>query len=142
MKRLTFAYTLVAAATLGATAAGAAEMRVFKQPNFSGDGLVIHGNAANLADANFQDQISSIEVRSGSWQLCTQPNFRGDCVVIGRGDYPSLEQVLNHRIESVRQLPRYAAKYGEDRTRYAYRGDYYTDNHWDRNRADLRPYGR
>jgi hypothetical protein len=135
--------TCVAAVLLGAgLAAGAAEMRVYKQPNFSGEGLALRGAATNLADAHFQDQISSIEVLGGRWQLCTQPDFKGDCVVIGPGDYPSLEQVLNHRIESIRQLPRYSARYGEDRSRYAYRGDYYADNERDRARLDMRYWGR
>ncbi len=129
-------------ATLVAGAAGAAEMRVYKQPHFSGDELTLRRDATNLAAAGFQDQVSSIEVRSGRWQLCTQPNFQGDCVVIGRGDYPTLEQVLNHRIESVRQLPRPGGRYGEDRSRYAYRGDYYVDNDRERARQDMRIWGR
>jgi hypothetical protein len=142
MKRLTFAYTAIVAATLAAGAAGAAEIRVYKQPNFSGEGLGIRGDAANLADANFQDQISSLEVRGGRWQLCTQPNFKGDCVVVGPGDYPTLEQVLNHRVESIRPLQRYTSRYGEDRSRYAYRGDYYVDNDRERERQDVRYWGR
>ena len=129
-------------ASLAASAAAAAEIRVYKQPNFSGEGIAIRGAAVNLADANFQDQISSLEVRGGRWQLCTQPNFKGDCVVIGPGDYPSLEQVMNHRIESIRQLPRSGGRYGEDRTRYAYRGDYYVDNQRNRARDDVSPWGR
>ena len=77
--------TLISVALLAATcAAGAAELRVYKQPNFSGDELTLRRDANNLAVAGFQDQVSSIEVRSGRWQLCTQPNFQGDCVVIGR----------------------------------------------------------
>ena len=123
-------------------AAGAAEIRVYKQPNFSGAGLALRGTLNDLTPAGFQDQISSIEVMSGRWQLCTQPNFKGDCVVIGRGDYPSLEQVLNHRIESVRYLPREGGRYGDDRSRYAYRGDYYADNSMNRKRDDVRYWGR
>jgi hypothetical protein len=126
--------TVALAATCVAAAAGAAEIRVYKQPNFAGEELTMRRDASNLADAGFQDQVSSIEVRSGRWQLCTQPDFQGDCVVIGRGDYPSLERVLNHRIESAREITRMARDrhYGDDRSRYAYRGDYYADNRRDR----------
>jgi hypothetical protein len=132
------------AALLGASlAAGAVEMRVYKQPNFSGDELTLRRDANNLAAAGFQDQISSIEVRSGRWQLCTQPDFRGECVVIARGDYPALEQVLNHRIESVRALPRSGGRYGEDRSKYAYQGDYYAENQRERDtRNGMRVWGR
>jgi len=43
-------------------------------------------------------------VQSGRWQVCTSPNFKGDCQVLEPGRYASLEQNLNHRIESARQL--------------------------------------
>ncbi len=136
--------TAVAAGAFLAGAAGAAELRVYKQPNFTGEGLALHRDAADLSATGFQDQISSIEVRTGRWQLCTQPEFKGDCVVIARGDYPTLERVLNHRIESVRNVARYGhnRRYGADRSRYAYRGDYYADNRRDRGMHDhLRIWG-
>lgn len=110
-----------------AGAAHAAEMTVYKQPNFSGAELTLRGDARDLAGAGFQDQVSSIDVRSGRWQLCTQPDFKGDCVVVGQGEYRSLDQVLNHRIESAREITRYAdtRDFGEDRSRYASRRDAY-----------------
>jgi hypothetical protein len=133
----------VIAGSLAAGISAAAELRVYKQPDFSGEELTLRRDANNLAAAGFQDQVSSIEVRSGRWQLCTQPDFRGDCVVIARGDYPTLEQVLNHRIESARAIPRMDRKYGEDRSRYAYRGNYYADNQRRREMRDgMRVWGR
>ena len=40
----------------------------------------------------------------GSWELCSQPNFAGDCKVLDAGRYATLEQALNHRIESARPI--------------------------------------
>lgn len=137
-------------AMLAAGAAQAAEMTVFKQPNFTGDTLTIRDDATNLSGRNFQDQISSIVVNSGRWEVCTQPNFQGDCMTLERGRYSSLDQRLNHRIESVREITNYADNkrydnafvyHGGDRyamnrdSRYggdSYRGDRYRDERYRR----------
>jgi hypothetical protein len=122
MKPTLFRSTLIAAA-LFAGAAQAAEMTLFKQPNFSGGALTLHGQAVNLASNGFQDQASSLVVRSGRWEVCTQPDFQGDCVTLDRGEYPALEQRLNHRIESAREMSRdaesspYGDRYAENRSR-------------------------
>ncbi|HET9651559.1 MAG TPA: beta/gamma crystallin-related protein [Usitatibacter sp.] len=105
---------------LAAGAVQAAEMSVFKQPNFTGDALTLHGDNPNLAANGFQDQISSLVINSGRWEVCSQPNFQGDCAVLERGQYPALEQRLNHRIESVREVSRLAGRGYGDRDRYAY----------------------
>ena len=122
---------LLAGAML-AGAAQAAEMTVYKQPNFTGGDLTLRGDTSNLTGAGFQDQVSSIDVRSGRWQVCTQPDYKGDCVVIGPGEYRSLDQVLNHRIESAREITRYAGNrnFGEDRSVYASRHEAYADNRY------------
>ncbi|HET9576338.1 MAG TPA: beta/gamma crystallin-related protein [Usitatibacter sp.] len=107
----------VLALALAAGFAQAAEMSVFKQPSFSGDALTLHGDNPNLAANGFQDQVSSVIVNSGRWEVCTQPNFQGDCAVLERGQYPALEQRLNHRIESAREVSHYANR---DNGRLAY----------------------
>ena len=120
--KATILRSAVIAATLAAGAAGAAEMSVFKQPNFAGQGLTLREDANNLAAAGFQDQVSSVVVRSGRWEVCTQPNFQGDCVVLDRGEYAALDQRLNHRIESAREVTHYAdaRRYGDDRVAGGY----------------------
>lgn len=95
---------VAAFAALAAGAAQAAEMTVYKQPNFTGKQLTLRGDATSLSGAGFDDQISSIVVRSGRWQVCSQPDFKGDCVVLARGEYPQLAQQVNHRIESARDI--------------------------------------
>ena len=107
MKAKSLRLTLIAA-MLAAGAASAAEMTVFKQPNFSGSALTLRGEEASLSSRGFQDQISSVQVRSGRWEVCTQPNFQGECTTLERGDYPALDQRLNHRIESAREVGNFA----------------------------------
>jgi len=93
---------LIAAAGL-AGAAQAATIHIYKQPNFAGGEVTLNGEAANLASQGVLDQASSL-VLDGSWELCSQPNFAGDCKVLAPGRYATLEQALNHRIESARPV--------------------------------------
>jgi beta/gamma crystallin len=105
-----------------AATAAAAEVVVYKQPNFKGDALTLRGDTTNLGDRGFLDQVSSLVVKSGQWQFCTQPDFKGDCVVLERGEYPALEQSLNHRIESAREVTRYADRSRDQGNRYGFQG--------------------
>jgi beta/gamma crystallin len=126
MKANTLRWTILAA-TLAAGAAAAAEMTVFKQPNFAGGALTLHDDTASLSNRGFQDQISSVQVRSGRWEVCTQPDFQGECATLDRGDYPALDQRLNHRIESAREVSNFAdnKRYGDEGR---WRDDRYAQN--------------
>ena len=107
--------TLIMAAIAVAGTAQAAQVTLFKQPNFSGEALTLHSDTDDLSGSHFQDQVSSVVVRSGRWQVCTMPNFQGNCSVLGPGRYATLDQDLNHRIESVRELAGYAVNDCGDR---------------------------
>ena len=124
--------TLLVAVAGFAGAAQAATIHIYKQPNFTGGAVTLNAEAANLASQGILDQASSL-VLDGSWELCSQPNFAGDCKVLGSGRYATLEQSLNHRIESARPVQArrdaradgsrdYAGRDGGRRDRYA-RGD-------------------
>lgn len=145
--------TLIALFAVAGTAQ-AAQLTLYKQPNFTGEALTLHNDTTDLSGAHFQDQVSSVVVRSGRWQVCTSPDFRGNCSVLGPGEYPTLEQDLNHRIESVRQLAGYAVNdpryYGyanrDQRSRgYGYDSREGYDNRWGDNdsgwRNDRQGYG-
>jgi hypothetical protein len=106
--------TLFALLAVAGTAQ-AAQLTLYKQPNFSGEALTLHDDSSDLSGAHFEDQVSSVVVGSGRWQVCTQPNFQGNCSVLGPGRYGTLEQDLNHRIESVRELAGYAVNDCGDR---------------------------
>jgi hypothetical protein len=102
-------------AVMSSLAAGpghAAELTLFKNPNFAGRQVTLRGHTPSLASVGFQDQASSIVIDSGRWELCTQPDFKGDCVTLNRGEYPTLDARLNHRIESAREVGSYAAETG------------------------------
>jgi hypothetical protein len=100
------------AALLLAGAAQAQEVTIYKQPNFTGAQLTLRGHTPTLANTGFYDQAASLVVHSGRWEFCTQPDFKGECVTLNRGEYPALEPRLNRRIESAREVGSYAAQTG------------------------------
>jgi hypothetical protein len=108
---------LVAAAGF-AGAAQAATIHIYKQPNFTGGQVTLNSEAVNLASQGILDQASSL-VLDGSWELCSQPNFAGDCRVLSSGRYATLEQSLNHRIESARPVQARRDARGEGARDYA-----------------------
>ena len=96
-------------ALLFSTLAHPAQVTAFKDQNFKGAELALEQAANDLTRVNFHDQISSIVVHRGSWQVCTQPGFQGDCMVLQPGSYATLPARINHRIESMREVPAQAA---------------------------------
>ena len=100
--------TILAASLALAGVAQAAEITIYKQPNFSGGDQTFSRDATSLQGTGVYDQSKSIIVKSGQWQACSQPNFQGDCLVLGRGQYASLPQQLNGRIESLREVSQVA----------------------------------
>jgi len=96
----------IAAAALGCAAyAGAQEIVLYQNDNFSGPRYSANQSVADLGNAGFNDRASSAQVRGGSWQLCSDAYFRGQCVTLGPGNYPSLGAMgLNDRVSSLREI--------------------------------------
>ena len=109
------ARTLFAAGIALAGAAQAAEITIYKQPNFAGGEQTFNRDYTSLQGSGIYDQSKSVVVRSGRWQVCSQPNFQGDCQVLERGQYASLPQQLNGRIESMREVTQVADAERHDR---------------------------
>lgn len=90
---------------LVATMASAAELTLFEHDNFSGRRFAVHDAVSNMAGVGFNDRASSVVIRSGTWQVCDDAYFRGHCVRLQPGEYPSLRRMgLNDRISSAREL--------------------------------------
>lgn len=122
MKRL-----LAAAAVLAtlANTAFAGEMTIFADSNFRGNRVTLERDARNLSDFGFNDRISSVVIRSGTWQLCQDANFRGRCAELGPGEYRQLP--FNDSVSSIREISRGGPGRGPG---------------WDRDDRDDRDHGR
>jgi len=90
---------------LGGAGTAAAEIVLYENDNYSGRTFRSSNSASNLDDSGFNDRASSAVVRGGSWSLCTDAYFRGRCVTLGPGSYPSLGSMgLSDSVSSVREL--------------------------------------
>ena len=69
---------------------------------FLGRGMSISGNVASLERTGFNDATQSIVIEQGTWEFCTDANFRGTCRVLGPGYYRRLDPELYRTISSIR----------------------------------------
>lgn len=103
--RHSLAAALFAASFTGAASVAAQEITIFEHDNFAGRRFAANASVADLANTGFNDRGSSVVVRSGTWQVCSDHYYRGRCVTLTSGDYPSLASLgLNDRVSSVREL--------------------------------------
>lgn len=82
---------------------GGDAIELFAGPRFEGQRVRVDGDFRSLEQAGFNDRASSVVIREGSWQFCEHADYRGQCVVLGPGEYPILER-LSNRISSVRRV--------------------------------------
>jgi len=110
---------LVAAAALPA----AAEITLYGREAFDGRYITFTGGERNLAAQGFNDRASSAIVAGGRYEVCEDADFRGRCMVLRPGQYPSLAAMgLGNAVSSVRAVGR-EARYEDNRyapPRYAY----------------------
>jgi len=101
----TIRITVLSALLLAAGAASAQQIVFFELPDFNGRRYGVNDSVSNMSSGGFNDRASSVVVRSGNWQLCTDAYFRGRCVTLNPGEYRNLGQVgLANQISSARQL--------------------------------------
>lgn len=89
---------------LAAAVAAGAQMTFWDGPGFAGRTFTANQTIPNFADFGYNDRASSAVIRSGTWQVCSDANFNGECQTFGPGDYPSLAWGLNNRISSGRRV--------------------------------------
>lgn len=104
MRRL--AGTLACAALAGAAGAAAAQdILFFEGYDFNGRRYGASYSVSNMSDVGFNDLASSVVIRSGSWQLCTDAYFKGRCVTLQPGEYRNLGSMgLANQVSSARQV--------------------------------------
>jgi hypothetical protein len=76
---------------------------LYELDQFSGRNFATSTAVDNLADVFFYDRASSIYIRRGNWQFCSDAFYFGQCQVLGPGVYRNLESMgLSNRISSLR----------------------------------------
>jgi hypothetical protein len=92
-------------ASLHQVAAHAGELTLFSRPDFGGHEVSLRGTTPDLNQWDFNDRASSAVVRSGTWEVCEHADFGGRCVILERGEYPTLRR-FDNMISSAREIER------------------------------------
>jgi hypothetical protein len=93
----------------------ASTITFYENEGYSGRWFSTDRQIRNFRRFGFNDAADSVKVRGGRWEVCTGPRFEGRCVVLRRGDYPSLRQAgLEDRISSARPLARGNRYYNQE----------------------------
>lgn len=88
-----------------APGAAAAAIELYEHDDFGGRAFRAAGPVVNLQSEGFNDAASSVQVRSGRWELCSDAEYRGRCIVLEPGSYRRLrERDMNDAVSSLRPL--------------------------------------
>jgi Beta/Gamma crystallin len=93
------------AASIISVSAWAGEIVLYEHGRFRGRAETYFNQVQDLAQMRFANDVSSVIVRQGTWELCSEPGFRGECKVLEPGEYSQIDS-LNDRVRSVRELSR------------------------------------
>lgn len=69
---------------------GGALVELFDGQNFQGRLGTLRGPTPNFEPLGFNDKVASLIVRRGTWEFCTDSNYRNNCRVYGPGEYPQI----------------------------------------------------
>jgi uncharacterized protein YcfJ len=104
-----FSKIALAAAALALAGQAVAQVTLYEGEGFQGRSFTAEAPVRNLQRYGFNGRASSVVVRAERWEVCEDPGFRGRCVVLRRGQYPSLAAMgLNDQVSSVRTVGRNA----------------------------------
>ena len=98
-------------------AAPASQIVFYEREGFGGRTFTANSPVADFRGTGFNDRASSAIVTGERWEVCSDARYGGRCVVLRRGEYPSLAALgMDDQISSARGVGR-----GErfDESRYA-----------------------
>lgn len=100
---------MLAVTGLAIATQAAAQVTFYEREGFQGRSFTTERPVGNFGRYGFSDRASSVVVSSDRWEVCQDVGFKGRCVVLRQGQYPSLAAMgLNDRVSSVRSVGRNA----------------------------------
>jgi uncharacterized protein YcfJ len=99
-----FKQALLASAMAIATHA-AAQITLYEAEYFGGRAFTTSQSMADFRSTGLNDRTSSVVVTDERWEVCADPHFNGQCMVLRPGRYPSLAEIgMNDTVSSARAL--------------------------------------
>ena len=96
-----------AVAAMAISAQAMAEITFYEREGFQGRTFTTEREVGNLERFGFNDRASAVVVTSDRWEVCEDARFRGRCIILRPGRYPSLAAMgLDNSISSVRDVRR------------------------------------
>lgn len=88
---------------------------LFERDGFQGRSVNVERGIADFRRHGINDRASSLVVLGERWEACEHTEFRGRCVILRPGRYPSLAAMgLNNRVSSLRPVHP-TARFDDDR---------------------------
>lgn len=85
-------------------------LQLFTRNNYRGATLSVDQEISDLNADQYVVVVGSARVAGGaSWELCTEPYFRGRCQIMTPGDHTDFARTLRERVASVRPVYQRAA---------------------------------
>jgi hypothetical protein len=79
---------------------GSCEVTIFSDPAFAGTGVTTGDEQPQLSQSGWQNQIASIQVKSGTWDFFSDENFAGQTMRLQPGPYQDLGPEWTKKIGS------------------------------------------
>jgi len=82
-----------------------AQVTFYEHDNFEGRAFTTQRPVDDFTRLGFNDRASSVVVSGGAWEVCDDAEFRGHCLILRPGSYPSLRAMnMNDRLSSARAI--------------------------------------
>jgi uncharacterized protein YcfJ len=95
----------LAMAGLAVAVQAGAQVTFYEHEGFQGRSFTTQRSVDNFQRFGFNDRASSVVVSRDRWEVCDAVRFAGRCVILRRGQYPSLAAMgLNDRVSSTRNV--------------------------------------
>ena len=89
---------------VAATSAFAGQVTLYEGQDFQGRSIEARVQVPALTRSAFDESAGSIVVDSGTWEVCTGAYYEGTCAQLPPGNYPRMQERLNGRILSAREV--------------------------------------
>jgi hypothetical protein len=79
---------------------GKCEITLYSEPRFASAAVPTGDDQPKLSDSGWENQIASLQIKSGNWELFTEEQYAGKAIRLAPGSYPELEPEWRKSIKS------------------------------------------